>query len=321
MITVADVEAARQRITPHIRRTPSMPVTHARTPLGEGTSISLKLELLQVAGSFKARGAMNKLLSLSQDELARGVVTASGGNHGLAIARSAHVLGKSATIFLPSNVVPDKVNKLKEWKATVNIVDGVWDDANRQALQYSEDTGANYVHPFGDPVVVAGQGTLGLEILEDLPDVDVVLVAIGGGGLISGLATAIKEIRPETRIIGIEPEGSPTLHACLEANALVSLERLDTRVATMSCRRTELPIFETVQRYVEKIVLVSDEEMERAARWLWFEYGAAADLSGAASIAALLSRQYVPPPGARVCALVCGAGTDGSMPPQPVPPL
>lgn len=313
MITVADVEVARQRIIPHIRRTPSMPVTQARTPLGENCSVFLKLELLQAAGSFKARGAMNKLLSLSHDDLERGVVTASGGNHGLAIARSAHVLDRSATIFLPSNVVPDKINKLKDWKATVNIVDGVWDDANRQALQYSQETGATYVHPFGDPVVVAGQGTLGLEILEDLPDVDVVLVAIGGGGLISGLATAIKALRPETRIIGIEPEGSPTLHACLEANALVSLERLDTRVATMSCRRTEQLIFETVQRHVETIVLVSDEEMERAARWLWFEFGVAADLSGAASIAALLSGRYLPPPGAKVCALICGAGTDGCM--------
>ena len=319
MITFADVEDARQRIKTHIRRTPSMPVSHARTPIGENAFITLKLELLQAAGSFKARGAMNKLLSLSHDDLARGVVTASGGNHGLAIARSAHVLGQSATIFLPSNVVADKIKKLKDWQATVKIVDGVWDDANHQALQYSQSTGATYVHPFGDPVVVAGQGTLGLEILEDLPDVDVVLVAIGGGGLISGLATAIKVLRPETRIIGIEPEGSPTLHACLEANALVSLDRLDTCVATMSCRRTEPLIFETVQRHVETIVLISDEEMERAARWLWFEFGVAADLSGAASIAALLSGRYVPPRGAKVCALICGAGTDGYATPDPRP--
>lgn len=314
MITLSDVEAARERITPYIRRTPSMPVSHARTPIGGDALITFKLELLQAAGSFKARGAMNKLLSVSHDDLSRGVVTASGGNHGLAIARSAHVLGRRATIYLPSNVVPDKIAKLEKWEASVNIVDGVWDDANSKALEHAQATGATYVHPFGDPAVVAGQGTLGIEILEDMPDVDVVLVAIGGGGLISGLGTAIKALKPQTRIIGIEPEGSPTLHACLQANALVGLDRLDTRVATMSCRKTEAPIFETVRRHVAEIILVSDEEMERAAKWLWFEFGIAADLSGAASIAALLSGRYAPPRGASVCALICGAGTDGCIP-------
>ncbi|MFY8154361.1 MAG: threonine ammonia-lyase [Hyphomicrobiales bacterium] len=273
--------------------------------------VTLKLELLQAAGSFKARGAMNRLLTLSESQLRRGIVTASGGNHGLAIARSAHVLGAQAQIFLPSNVVPDKVAKLKQWGASVAIIGNVWDDANAAALAHAERTGATYAHPFSDPAVVAGQGTLGLDVLDDMPEVDIILVAIGGGGLISGLATAVKARRPATRIIGIEPAGSPTLHACLQAGRLVALDRLETRVATMSCRQTDQAIFEIVRNTVDDIILVSDEDMERAARLLWFEFGIGADLSGAASLAALHSGRIRIEPGTRICALVCGAGTDG----------
>lgn len=138
---------------------------------------------------------------------------------------------------------------------------------------------------FSDPIVVAGQGTLGLDILDDIPDVDVIpLVAIGGGGLITGLSTAVKALRPQTRIIGIEPVGSPTLHACLAAGRLVALDKLETRVATMSCRQTDQAIYEATARNVDEIVLISDAEMELAAKSLWFEFGIAADLSGAATL-------------------------------------
>lgn len=311
MIDLADIEAARLRIAPHIRKTPTLAYTQLKDGGAGGVSVTLKLELLQAAGSFKARGALNRLMTLSEGQRDRGIVTASGGNHGLAIARSAHVLGARAQIFLPSNVVPDKVAKLKQWGASVEIVGAVWDDANAAALAFAERTGATYAHPFSDPVVVAGQGTLGLDVLDDMPDVDVILVAIGGGGLISGLSTAVKARRPATRIIGIEPVGSPTLHACIQAGRLVALDRLETRVATMSCRQTDQAIFEVVRDKVDEIVLVSDEEMESAARQLWFEFGIGADLSGAAALAALNSGRVIIAPGSRVCALVCGAGTDG----------
>lgn len=311
MIELADIEAARRRITPYTRKTPTLAYAQLKDRGLGDVSVTLKLELLQAAGSFKARGAMNRLLTLSESQLRRGIVTASGGNHGLAIARSAHVLGAQAQIFLPSNVVPDKVAKLKQWGASVAIVGHVWDDANAAALAHAERTGATYAHPFSDPAVVAGQGTLGLDVLDDMPDVDIILVAIGGGGLISGLATAVKARRPATRIIGIEPVGSPTLHACLQAGRLVALDRLETRVATMSCRQTDQAIFEIVRNTVDDIVLVSDEDMERAARLLWFEFGIGADLSGAASLAALHSGRIRIEPGTRICALVCGAGTDG----------
>jgi len=162
--------------------------------------------------------------------------------------------------------------------------------------------------------VVAGQGTLGLDILDDMPDVDVILVAIGGGGLITGLSTAVKALRPQTRIIGIEPVGSPTLHACLAAGRLVALDKLETRVATMSCRQTDQAIYEATARNVDEIVLITDAEMEQAAKALWFEFGIAADLSGAAALAALQSGRVALSGGKKICALVCGAGTDGCLP-------
>lgn len=166
-------------------------------------------------------------------------------------------------------------------------------------------------HPFADPVVIAGQGTVALEILEQAPEVDDLLVAIGGGGLISGIALTAKALRPSVRVIGIEPTGSPTLHESVKAGRVVELKAITTSVPTMACVKTEPINLEIVQRYVAEIVLVTDEDMREAARWLWFEMGLATDLSGAAAIAALRSGKVQPGKGRKVCALVCGAGPDG----------
>jgi threonine dehydratase len=291
-----------------------MALTQTKDGPEVGGRISLKLESLQVTGSFKARGAMNRLLTTPADAVKRGLVTASGGNHGLAVARTAAVAGVSATIFLPSNVSPAKVGKLMGWGARTEIVGDVWDQANEAALAHAERTGAAYFHPFADPAVVAGQGTLGLEILEDLPDIDTILVAIGGGGLIAGLATAIKSHRPHVRIIGIEPTGSPTLRACMEAGACVALPAVTTSVPTMACRQTDPQIYDLVRGTVDDIVLVSDEAMQKAAHWLWFEAGVAADLSGAASIAALQEHPALLSQRQHICALICGAGPEGTLP-------
>lgn len=310
MLTPQDIAAARQRIAGKVRHTPMLPATQMRNAL-EGLDVTLKLESLQVTGSFKARGAMNKVLTLSPDQIAKGLVTASGGNHGLAMARTGFVAGVKTTIFLPSTVVPDKVAKLRGWNADVQIVGSVFDEANEAALAFARETGAAYVHPFSDPLVVAGQGTVGLEILEDMPDCDTVLIAIGGGGLITGVATAMKAARPNIRIIGIEPVGSPTIKASLDAGHVVSLEAVTTRVATMACRRTDEALFAQVHDKIDEMVLVSDAEMEEAAKSLWFEFGLATDLSGAASLAALRTGRLTFRPGEKICALVCGAGTDG----------
>jgi threonine dehydratase len=310
MITLEDVLAARVRIKDRVRHTPMMPASQMRNGLAP-LDVTLKVESLQVTGSFKARGAMNKVLTLPPEQIANGLVTASGGNHGLAMARTGFVAGVKTTIFLPSSVVPDKVAKLRGWNANVQIVGSVFDEANEAALAFARETGAAYVHPFSDPLVVAGQGTVGLEILDDMPDVDTVLIAIGGGGLITGTATAMKAKKPGIRIVGIEPMGSPTMKASLDAGHVVTLDAVTTRVATMACRRTDDILFAQVRDKIDDMVLVSDAEMEEAAKSLWFEFGLATDLSGAASLAALRNGGITFRPGEKICALVCGAGTDG----------
>ncbi|HMG50519.1 MAG TPA: pyridoxal-phosphate dependent enzyme [Inquilinus sp.] len=310
MIGFHDIEAAAGRIRGHIRRTPLIRADQlldapAAAPLW------LKLECLQVTGSFKARGATNRLLAADPATLAHGIVTASGGNHGLAVARAGHLARVPTTVFLPDNASPAKRAKLAGWGAAIRIEGKVWDEADRAARAFAEETGAVYFHPFADPDVVAGQGTVALEIAEDLPEASLFLIAIGGGGLAAGMATAIRAIHPKSRIVGIEPVGSPTLHASLEAGRVVTLDAVTTAVPTMACGRTDPRIFDIIRRTVDEVVLIEDRDMERAARWLWFELGLAADLSGAASVAALQSGKVVPRDGDVICGLVCGAGTDG----------
>lgn len=309
MLTLSDIEAAAARIAPFVRHTPILSVTAVAEPV-TAANLTLKLENLQATGSFKARGATNKLLSLPQEALSRGIVTASGGNHGLAVARAARQVGVPATVFVTESTTPEKLEKLKRWGAQVEIAGRIWNEANEKALRLAERSGAAYFHPFADPDVIAGQGTVALELLESLPDVDVLLVAIGGGGLISGMSIAVKALKPSVRIIGIEPEGSPTLRASIIAGEVVRLDAVTSRVATMSCAETDKGVFDIIRANVDEIVLVSDDAMRDAARWLWFELGIAADLSGAAAIAALRTGVVSVAEGVNVAALVCGAGAD-----------
>jgi threonine dehydratase len=276
-------------------------------------SVTMKLELHQVTGSFKARGAMNRWLGTPPHEVEAGIVTASGGNHGLAVARTAKVAGVPAVIYVPDNVSPAKVAKMREWEADVRTAGADWSASNEAALEYARSSGAAYFHPFADPLVVAGQGTLGLEILDQTWDFDTIVVAVGGGGLISGLSTAIKAQRPDVRVVAVEPIGSPTMKASLDAGEVVTLPEVTSRVATMSCRRTDERVFELARRNIAEVVLVSDDAMLAASRWLWFEFGIAADLSGAASIAALQSGHPVFADSKRICALICGAGAEGTV--------
>jgi threonine dehydratase len=307
----AEIEAAWERIRDHVRETPVLRAQPLRRDPTPGATLWLKLENLQVTGSFKARGATNKLLSLPPSERSRGLVTASGGNHGLGVAYAGSLAGAPVVIYLPANTPPGKADKLERWGARVRYAGEVWDDANAAALAAAERESLTYVHPFADPAVIAGQGTVGLEILRRVAGVDLVLVAIGGGGLISGVATAIREARPAARIVGVEPVGAPTLSASLAAGRVVELAEITTRANTLAPRRSAEINLEIIERTVDDIVLVDDDEMLEAARWLWFELGIAAELSGAAAVAALLAGRVAVPPGGQVCALVCGAGTDG----------
>jgi threonine dehydratase len=307
---LSEIQAAQRRIAPYLRRTPLLDTGHL--PGGEpGSRLTLKLENLQVTGSFKTRGATNKVLMLTPRQAARGLVTASGGNHGLGVAFAGRLAGAPATIYLPHNVSPAKAVKLEHWGARVVWEGEVWDDANRAALEAAEREGLTYVHPFADPAVIAGQGTVGLEILEDAPETGLALVAIGGGGLISGVASALKALRPGLRIVGIEPTGAPKIHESLKAGRVVELPAISTAASTLAARRSDEMNFGIIRETVESVVLVTDEEMREAARWLWFETGIAAELSGAAAVAALLTGKVRLDGVRSACAIVCGAGTDG----------
>ena len=311
MVTIDDVRTAGHRIAPYIRRTPLLSARCTRDNPLPDSELLLKLECLQAAGSFKARGATNKLLSLSEAQIRRGIVTASGGNHGLAVAYVGWLGKTETTVFVPETVSPEKAKKIGTWGAKLVIQGRQWHEANRAALALAADEGLTYFHPFADPLVIAGQGTVALEILEQAPEVDDILVAIGGGGLISGIALTVKALRPSVRIIGIEPIGSQTLSESVRAGHVVELPEITTCVPPLACAKTEPINLEIVQRHVDEIVLVSDEEMREASGWLWFEMGIAADLSGAAAVAAVRSGRVRPARGREVCALVCGAGSDG----------
>jgi threonine dehydratase len=310
MVELTDIQSASRRLSAHLRHTPTLNAG----PLSGGPPdrrLLLKLENLQVTGSFKARGAMNKTLLLPVHKVSAGLVTASGGNHGLGVAFAGKTLGAPVTIFLPANVPPAKAAKLERWGARVIWEGEVWDEANRAALELAEREGMTYVHPFADEAVIAGQGTLALELLDDAPGTDLVVAAIGGGGLISGVATAAKGRKPGVRVVGVEATGAPKIHQSLRAGRLITLPGVTTAANTMAPLTSHEMNFAIIREKVDDVVLVTDEEMREAARWLWFETGVAAELSGAAAVAALFSGK-IPLDGVRaVCAVVCGAGTDG----------
>jgi threonine dehydratase len=310
MVDLSAVEAAARRIAPHLRHTPLLdagPLPGGAT----GSRLFLKLENLQVTGSFKSRGAANKVLSLPTEQVRRGLVTASGGNHGLGVAFAGKLVGAPVSIFLPANVPPAKAAKLERWGARVVWEGELWDDANLAAQAAARREGMTYVHPFADEQIVAGQGTLGLEALDDEPGLDLFTVSIGGGGLISGVATAVKGRRPEARVIGVEAAGAPKIHQSLRAGRLIELTQVSTAANTLAPRTSHEMNFGIIRERVDDVVLVTDEEMREAARWLWFETGVAAELSGGAALAAILAGK-IPLDGVRTaCAVVCGAGTDG----------
>jgi threonine dehydratase len=310
-VDLSMIQAAARRIEGKIRETPMLDPAPMRGPVLDAGRLLLKLECLQVTGSFKARGASNKLATLDAEARQRGLVTASGGNHGLAVAYAAASAGVPAAIFVPESTPAAKVKKLRQWGADVTVHGKVWDEAQEAALAEQRASGQTYVHPFADPEVIAGQGTLAVEILRQVPHADTLVVAIGGGGLIAGVATAAKAIRPGIKIIGVEPAGAPTLYESLRAGELVTLDEITTVSGSLAPRRS-MPInLELIAAHVDRMVLVSDEEMRQAAEWLWFETGVAAELAGAASLAALMTGRHQPEPDETVVAIICGAGTDG----------
>lgn len=321
------MRAARVRIAGHVVATPMARLRAGTVPPGKGDvarriadvpvaperlarDVLLKLESLQVSGSFKARGAMNKVLSLAPEVARRGLVTASGGNHGLAVAYAGRVIDVPTIVYLPHRTAPAKAARIEGWGARVVREGDVWDDAHAAAVAHAERDGLTYVHPFADTAVVCGQATIALEVLEQAPEVDLFVVAIGGGGLVAGVAAAAKLLRPDLRVIGVEPEGAPTLFESVRANAVIELAEIRTAASTLAPRRSDALNLAIIRETVDSIVLVSDDDMRAAARFLLTEVGIGAELSGAAALAAVLSNKLDLGAARNPCVLVCGAGSD-----------
>jgi threonine dehydratase len=295
-----DVQGAAGRIAGRVRRTPVV-------ELGEihGASVVAKLELLQHTGSFKPRGAFNKLLS--SEVSSAGVIAASGGNFGLAVAYAARETGVRAEIFIPATSPEAKIARVRAQGADVTVVGGYYAEAQAAIGARAAETGALLMHPFDQPEVIAGQGTIGVELDEQAPDLDTVLVAIGGGGLIAGIASWFDR---RVRVIGVEPERSQAMTAALAAGEPVTVEVGGVAADSLGAARVGEHTFPIVQDAVERIVHVGDDVIREAQRALWDDVHMIAEPGGAAAFAALRSGAYEPSPGERICVLVCGANCD-----------
>ncbi len=297
------IEAAHERIASHIRRTPVW--NPAPGAFGCDGLSSLKLEFLQHAGSFKARGAFNTLLAGGVGEA--GVAAASGGNHGAAVAYAAKRLGVNARIFVPEISSPAKVAVIRSHGAEVVIGGARYADAQEACDAHVAQTGALRVHPFGAESTIAGQGTVALEWEADGPPLDTVLVAVGGGGLIAGMA---QWWRGRVKVVGVEPEGSRALHAALEAGGPVDVDVHSVAADSLGARNVGELVYGLCRESVDHVALVPDVAITAAQAMLWRDWRLATEPGGAAALAALTSGAYRPKAGERVGVLLCGANVD-----------
>ncbi len=311
MISIGEIRDAAERIRGKVHRTPLF----RSEKLGEriGASLFLKCESFQKTGSFKPRGALNKVLSLSDPERGRGLVTVSAGNHAQAVAWAARIAGCASAVVMPSNAPRAKIEAVRDYGAEVIFHDDratLFDRLN----EVRQERGSIFVHPFDDPLVLAGAGTTALEILEDLPDVDVVVVPVGGGGLLGGMASAIRQVRPQARVVAVELEEGPGLGPALAAGQPVPVPR---PAATLADGMTPpfvgaLPL-EIAREAVDEIVTVSEEAIREGMRMLASRAKLFVEGSGAAATGALLSGRVRLAPGARVAAVVSGGNVDLSV--------
>jgi threonine dehydratase len=287
----------------HVRRTPVIALEERA--FGIDGRIFFKLECLQHAGSFKPRGAFNCILSSKIDKA--GVIAASGGNHGAAVAYAAHKLGHRAEIFVPVITPKNKVDRLRQYDATVNVAGNNYAEALAASRERAVQTGAVAIHAYDDARVLAGQGTLGMELEEQVRGLDSVLIAVGGGGLIGGVASWYQE---RVRVIAVEPERAPTLHNSLAAGHVVEVETGGVAADSLGARRVGDLMFPVAQKFVPQSVLVSDEQIVEAQRTLWQHLRLIAEPGGATALAALLSGVYKPHPGERVGVVLCGSNAE-----------
>ena len=306
-VTLTSIQAARARIGEAIHTSPCH-LSHHLSELA-GLPLHLKLENLQRTGSFKERGALNKLLTLSQTERERGVIAASAGNHAQGVAFHAAARGIRAQIVMPLTTPLVKVAATRGYGAEVILHGANYDEAYEEALRRRIQDGRTFIHPFDDPEVIAGQGTIGLELLEQVPDIEAVVVPIGGGGLIAGVACALKETNPRIRVIGVEPEKLPSMLRAREAGSPVTIAAEATIADGIAVRRAGDLTFPLVSRYVDEIVTVDDEEIASAILMLLEQEKTLAEGAGAAALAAVVQSK-TNLRHRRTVVLVCGGNID-----------
>jgi threonine dehydratase len=305
-----DSRAALPLVAPHVRRTPLLP---SRT-LGEetGFDVRLKAELFQRTGSYKIRGPLVKLARLTQEDRDRGVVCSSAGNHAQGVALAAAMLGVRAVVCMAANATPAKVEATRGYGAEVVLHGSIWDEADEKARALVASEGLTYVHPFDDVDLISGQGTVGLEIHADWPEAEVVVVPIGGGGLISGVAAALKQERPGIKIVGVESVDGPAMKRSVEAGELVTLEQCDTIVDGLRVKRVGVHTFELVRRFVDDIVAVPDETIFENVMWVMERCKLVAEGAAAATVAALRAGLVEATPGTKVVCVLSGGNLDVS---------
>jgi threonine dehydratase len=308
MLELSDVLDARVRVEETARRTP-LDYSHTFSDM-TGAEVHLKLETFQRTGSFKIRGATNRIKTLSEEEKSAGVVTASAGNHAQGVALAATKTGVDSTIVMPENAPISKIKATRDYGAAVVLWGDDYDEASEKAHEIEREEGQTYVHAFGDEMVMAGQGTIGLEILEDLPKLDTVVVPIGGGGLIAGVATAIKEQQPDARVIGVQAEGASSAAQSLQKGEVYTLDAVDTIADGIATRSVGEKPFEVIEKRVDEVVTVSDSEIAVAVTHLLERAKTLVEGAGAVPLAAMLSGDIEYEDGEVVVPILSGGNID-----------
>lgn len=305
MLTLDKIYQASFALKTVIRRTDLISAPN----INPDSQIYLKPENLQITGSFKVRGACFKIAQLTEEERAKGVVACSAGNHAQGVALAATTHGIKSLICLPDNAPISKIEATKWYGADVCLVEGVYDDAYQKALKLRDEKGYTFVHPFDDEDVIAGQGTIGLELLEQLPDLDAVIVPIGGGGLISGVAFAIKQLNPNVKIYGVQASGAPSMLNSIENNKIERMGFVRTIADGIAVKEPGKHTFEYCRKYVDEIVTVSDDEISTAILALIEQQKLIAEGAGAVAVAAAMFNK-VPVKGKKVICLISGGNID-----------
>jgi threonine dehydratase len=306
-LTWSDFEEVRRRIAPHIHRTPLL--ESRQLSERSGFDVRLKAEMFQRVGSYKIRGPLNKFALMSEEDKRRGVVCSSAGNHAQGVALAAKIHGIRAVVCMAANATPAKIAATREYGAEVVLHGSIWDEANEKAKELVRTEGLTYVHPFDDAELIAGQGTLGLEVVQDWPAFDAIVVPIGGGGLISGVAMAVKSHNPAIRVIGVESSDGPAMQRSVAAGRLETID-CRTVIDGLRVRRVGEINFSVVQRFVDDIVALPDREIFDAMIWTMERCKLVLEGAAAAPVAALLHGLIKLPPGSKVVAVLSGGNVN-----------